>query len=50
MLVALGLFADRMSNPAITACAGFIAAVHITTRLLLRAASSHASVARRERI
>ena len=31
MLVALGPFADRMSNPAITACVGFIAGVHITS-------------------
>ncbi len=30
MLVALGLFADRMPDRAITACVGFIAAVHIT--------------------
>jgi uncharacterized membrane protein YoaK (UPF0700 family) len=30
MLVALGLFADRMSDRAVTACVGFIAGVQIT--------------------
>jgi uncharacterized membrane protein YoaK (UPF0700 family) len=31
MLVALGLFADRMPNQAVTACVGFIAGVQITS-------------------
>jgi uncharacterized membrane protein YoaK (UPF0700 family) len=31
MLVALGLFADRMSDQAVTACVGFIAGVQITS-------------------
>jgi uncharacterized membrane protein YoaK (UPF0700 family) len=31
MLVALGLFADRMSDRAVTACVGFIAGVQITS-------------------